>query len=68
VTRGLDGKVESVNYLFLTSMSLNELQKRTAENERQAARLAALEQRPSTLERTTAGMRTALPAEYVEAP
>jgi hypothetical protein len=63
VTRGLDGKVESVNYLSLTSMLLNELQKRTAENERQVARLAALEQRLSTLERTTAGMPTALPGE-----
>ena len=63
VTRGFDGKVESVNYVSLTSMLLNELQKRTAENQRQAARLASLEQRLSTLERTTAGRRTRLGTE-----
>jgi hypothetical protein len=37
VTYGADGKVETVNYLTLTSMLLNELQKRTAENQYQAA-------------------------------
>src|SRR5215469_12471628 len=63
VTRGLHGKVESVNYLSLTSMLLNELQKRTAENQRQSARLAAMEQRLSTLERTTVATRAALRTE-----
>jgi hypothetical protein len=53
VTRGLDGRIESVSYPSLTSMLLNELQKRTTENQRQASRLAGLEQRLSTLERTT---------------
>ena len=53
VTRGLDGRIESVSCLSLTSMLLNELQKRTTENQRLAAR--RLEQRLSTLERMTAG-------------
>ena len=65
VSYGADGKVETVNYLTLTSMLLNELQKQTAENHRQAERLtafslqmaaqrAAFERRLSTLERTMA--------------
>jgi hypothetical protein len=60
VTRDDKGRVQSVNYLTLTSMLLNELQKRTAENQRQAyinrwqaARLAAIEGRLSALEHTT---------------
>jgi hypothetical protein len=61
VSYGPDGKVETVNYLTLTSMLLNELQKRTAENRRltaknhrQAERLASVEKRLSALERTIA--------------
>jgi hypothetical protein len=54
VTRGLDGKAETVSYLTLTSMLLNELQERTTENQRQAARLAFLEQRLSAVEHTRA--------------
>ncbi len=65
VARSPDGKVETVNYLTLTSMLLNELQKRTVENRRQAAQLAiqahdlaSLEQRLSSLERTIASGRS----------
>jgi hypothetical protein len=42
VTRGPDGKVQTVNYLTLTSMLLNELQKQNVENRRQAEELRLL--------------------------
>src|SRR5262249_28078250 len=54
VPRGPDGEVETVNYLTLTSMLLNELQKRSAENRRQAEQLKTVEERLSALEKTIA--------------
>ena len=41
VSYGADGKVETVNYLTLTSMLLNELQKQTRFDERQAGAASA---------------------------
>jgi hypothetical protein len=58
VTLGSDGNVQSVNYLTLTSMLLNELQKQTAENRRQAERLAAVEERLAMLETIADGERS----------
>jgi len=55
--RGPGGEVETVNYLTLTSMLLNELQKRTAENQQQAERIAVLEERLSGLESTLMAAR-----------
>jgi Chaperone of endosialidase len=37
VSRGADGRIETVNYLTLISMLLNELKKQAAENQRQTA-------------------------------
>jgi Chaperone of endosialidase len=45
VTRGPDGKIETVNYLTLTSMLLNELQKQTSESARQARQIQQLTER-----------------------
>ncbi len=42
VTYGADGKVESVRYSMLTGMLLNELQKQTIENARQAEKVRRL--------------------------
>jgi hypothetical protein len=42
VTYGANGKVETVRYLELTSMLLNELQKQTRQNQRQAAQIQHL--------------------------
>ncbi len=67
VTYGADGKIETVRYSMLTGMLLNELQKQTRENARQAAQIAelkaardrdraqraAFEARLSALEQTT---------------
>jgi hypothetical protein len=56
VTYGADGKVQTVNYLTLTSMLLNELQKRTIEmhklSEQMAAQHTDFDERLSALERT----------------
>jgi hypothetical protein len=60
VTRGADGKVETVRYSMLTSMLLNELQKQARENERQAGELADMRRRLVVLEqamRTSKGDR-----------
>jgi hypothetical protein len=64
VSYGTDGKVETVRYLTLTAMLLNELQKQTRENAQQAEQIrrmsvqlagvkAAFEDRLSRLEQTT---------------
>jgi len=50
VTHGADGKVETVRYSMLTSMLLNELQKQTRENERQAGELRNMRKRLAVLE------------------
>jgi len=50
VTHGADGKVETVRYSMLTSMLLNELQKQTRENERQAGELRDMRKRLAVLE------------------
>jgi hypothetical protein len=42
VTRGLDGKVQSVRYLEFTALLLNELQKRAQHMQRQASQLREL--------------------------
>ena len=42
VTYGADGKVQTVRYLILTSMLLNELQKQARKDERLAAQMVAL--------------------------
>jgi hypothetical protein len=42
VTYGADGKVQTVNYLTLTSMLLNELQHQARKDERLAAQMVAL--------------------------
>jgi len=60
VTHGADGKVETVRYSMLTSMLLNELQKQTRENEREAGELADMRKRLAVLEqamRTSKGDR-----------
>ncbi|MFZ0886978.1 MAG: hypothetical protein WA005_00870 [Candidatus Binataceae bacterium] len=50
VTYGADGKVETVRYSELTGMLLNELQKQTSENARQAERIRKLESQRATFE------------------
>jgi hypothetical protein len=45
VTYGADGKVETVRYLMLTGMLLNELQKQARENEQQAGQIQQLTER-----------------------
>ncbi|HVA67905.1 MAG TPA: tail fiber domain-containing protein [Candidatus Binataceae bacterium] len=65
VTRGIDGRVQSVRYTVLTAMLLNELQKQAGENRKLAAAVAelktnqdsqrvAFEHRFATLEREMA--------------
>jgi hypothetical protein len=58
VSYGADGKVESVNYLTLSAMLLNELQKQTTEVHKLSAQMAtqraSFEQRLAKLEQTMA--------------
>jgi DNA-binding protein H-NS len=42
VTYGADGKVETVRYSMLTAMLLNELQKQSRENQREAEQIKRL--------------------------
>jgi hypothetical protein len=49
VTRGLDGKVQSVRYLELTALLLNELQKQTAKVAAQQREIDGLKQKDASL-------------------
>ncbi len=51
VSYGTDGKIETVQYLTLGAMLLNELQKQVRENQLQAARIAKLSARVASSER-----------------
>jgi len=49
VTRGTDGKVQSVRYLELTALLLNELQKQTTKIAAQQREIDALKQKDASL-------------------
>ena len=49
MTRGLDGKVQSVRYLELTALLLNELQKQTAKVAAQQREIDGLKQKDASL-------------------
>ncbi len=59
VSYGADGKVETVNYLTVTSMLLNELQKQTRENQRQSQQLSRQAEQLARLSGQMAAQRAA---------
>jgi Chaperone of endosialidase len=59
VSYGPGGRVETVNYLTLTSMLLNELQKQTKENQRQSQQLTRQAEQLATLSDQMAVQRAA---------
>jgi uncharacterized coiled-coil protein SlyX len=62
VTHGPDGQVETVNYLTLSAMLLNELQKQTRENQRQAEQIRELSAQVGEQKVTTRGQAAQLRA------
>jgi hypothetical protein len=58
VTRSADGKLESVHYLTLAAMLLNELQKQARQNQRQAEQIQQLSLRNQQLSTEMAQLRS----------